>query len=481
MSRRGEHAFMHGRPHTEALLTREVAIGAARPFEFVPSEHPYRWAMLGGAWSVYFCFGLTVAAIAPLVRPISGDLGLSHAAVGAVLGAWPLVYIASALPCGALLDRVGLRGSLALAALIIGVSGILRALATDRLGLYLAVAVFGLGGPLVSVGAPKLISLWFAGPERGQAMGLYTTGSAAGNIAALALTNSVVMPLVGGRWRMVLLSYAVFVLGVGAAWLLLSAHPVNRMLDRRAGRAPGPSVRRVFARLVRAPAVQTLLLMSVGIFFFNHGLTNWLPEMLRSGGMDATAAGFWAAIPTAVGIAGALVVPRLASPARRPAILLGLFACAGAATLLLHASAWPSLALGLTLQGVARTSMMAVSMLVLMDMREVQSRHVGAAGGLFFSAAEIGGVLGPLSVGVLYDLTGGFAAALNLLSGVCVALMGLLWVLQRTARRADLAMSGSAPGRGRLAYGSRSATRMPADGAASGAMEAVASSVSVDT
>ncbi len=86
--------------------------------------------------------------------------------------------------------------------------------------------------------------------------------------------------------------------------------------------------------------------------------------------------------------------------------------------------------------------MTAVSMLVLMDMREVESRHVGAAGGLFFSAAEIGGVLGPLAIGVLYDLTGGFAAALNLLSGVCAALIGLLWVLQRTARRAGLAMSG---------------------------------------
>ena len=423
-------------------MTREAAITAARSSEFVPSDHPYRWAMLGGVWLVYFSFGLTVASMAPLVRPISRDLALSHATVGAVLGAWPLVYVAAAVPCGALLDRVGLRGSLALAAAIIGMSGLLRAFATDRLSLYLAVAVFGLGGPLVSVGAPKLISLWFAGPERGQAMGLYTTGSAMGNIAALALTNSVMMPLVGGRWRAVLLVYAVFVLGVGAAWLALSAHPANRMRERRPAHAAGPPPRRVFARLVRARAVRTLLLMAVGIFFFNHGLTNWLPEILRSGGMDAKTAGFWAALPTAVGVAGALVIPRLASPARRPAVLLGLFACAGAATLLLHASAWPSLALGLTLQGVARTSMTAVSMLVLMDMREFEVRHVGAAGGLFFSAAEIGGVLGPLTIGVLYDFTGGFAAALNLLSGVCAVLMGLLWILQRTARPAGLAMSG---------------------------------------
>jgi cyanate permease len=405
----------------------------AHAFELAPPAQPYRWAMLAGAWMVYFCFGLTVAAMAPLVRPISVDLGLSHTAVGGVLGAWPLVYVASAVPCGALLDRVGLRGSLALAAAIIGLSGLLRALATGHLGLYLAVAVFGLGGPLVSVGAPKLISLWFAGEERGLAMGLYTTGSAAGNITALALTNSVMMPLLGGRWRAVLAAYAVFVLGAGAAWLALSAHPASLTLERRAAAEPGPSQLQVFAGLVRSRAVQALLLMSVGIFFFNHGLNNWLPEILRSGGMDARTAGFWAAIPTAVGIGGALVIPRLASPARRPAILLALFACAGGATLLVHSSAGPLLALGLTLQGVARTSMTAVSMLVLMDVREVEPRRVGAAGGLFFSAAETGGVLGPLAIGALYDLTGGFAAALNLLTGVCAVLMGLLWVLQRTA------------------------------------------------
>ena len=53
------------------------------------------------------------------------------------------------------------------------------------------------------------------------------------------------------------------------------------------------------------------------------------------------------------------------------------------------------------------------------------------AGGLFFSAAEIGGVLGPLSVGLLSDLTGGFSAALFVLSGVCALLVLLLARLWR--------------------------------------------------
>src|SRR5665213_34846 len=140
--------------------------------------HPHRWAMLAGVWIFYFCFGSTSAAIAPVVSRITAELGLSHTQMGSVLGAWQLVYIGAAIPCGALLDRLGPRRGLALGALVLAASGILRGLAVNYWTLLLAVGVFGIGGPLVSVGAPKVISQWFAGRERGMAMGLYNMGQA---------------------------------------------------------------------------------------------------------------------------------------------------------------------------------------------------------------------------------------------------------------------------------------------------------------
>jgi cyanate permease len=176
--------------------------------------------------------------------------------------------------------------------------------------------------------------------------------------------------------------------------------------------------------------------MSVGIFFVNHALNQWLPEILRTGGMTADAAGYWASIPTAVGIFGSLLIPRLAVPARRFWLLAALILCAGGATLLLQTGAGPLLAAALVLQGVARSSLMSVSMLTLMDARGVTPGNVGAAGGLFFSAAEVGGMLGPLSLGAASDLTGGFAAGLYVLTGVCAALLVLLWLLGRETRAA---------------------------------------------
>ncbi|MDP6708699.1 MAG: MFS transporter [Alphaproteobacteria bacterium] len=395
------------------------------------SAGSYRWFLLAGIWLVYFCFGMTIAAMAPLVAPITRDLGLSHAAMGAVLGAWPLVYIASAIPCGAFLDRVGPRWALFLAALVIALSGLLRGLAGSHLELFLAVAVFGLGGPLVSIGGPKLIAYFFEGKTRALAMGIYITGPATGGILALAATNAVMMPFFDGDWRRVLLAYAGFVLIASLAWLAIGAHPEGRAFERRLAAEARTRQIEVFLALLGLPAVRLVLLMSVGMFFFNHGLNNWLPEILRTGGMAAAEAGFWAAVPTAVGVLGSLVIPRLAVPQRRIRILLGLFLAAAAATLLLQSPLLPLLGTGLVLQGVARGSMMTIAVLVLLETPEVGARYAGLAGGLFFSAAEVGGVMGPLTVGYLSDLTGGFAAALYLMTAVMAALVVLLARLKR--------------------------------------------------
>ena len=395
--------------------------------------------MLGGVWLIYFGFGLLSVAMAPLVDPISRDLGLSYTTMGAILGAWPLVYIVAAAPCGAFVDRVGLKWSLFLAVLVIGASGGLRAVAFDGATLFVAVGLFGIGGPLISIGAPKAIAQWFQGAERGFAMGVYITGPALGNMLALMLTNSVLMPLTEGNWRQVLLIYAGFILATGLAWFLLGSHPINRVVES-AGRHRETVAGQlaVFAKLLRLPNIQVILAISIGAFFFHHALSNWLPEILRTGGMAPDVAGIWSAVPTAIGIVGALLIPRLATPPKRFAILFGLSLCGGAGALMLLVAGTPALVVAMILQGIGRGSLIAVLILVLMETRGVDPRNTGAAVGLFFSAAEIGGVLGPLAIGAASDLTGGFEAGLWLLGAVSAAVVGLL-CLHRGIERRDAA------------------------------------------
>lgn len=404
------------------MATSAAAVGA----------NPYRWAVLAGTWLVYFCFGLTSGALPPLVSVIRTDLTLSGSAMGSVLGAWQLIYIGAAIPLGMVLDRIGPRRALLCAALIIALSGALRATADDHLSLFLAVALFGLGGPLISIGAPKLVAIWFNSHERGLAMGLYITGPALGGIVALTATNSIAMPLAGGNWRFVLFAYAAFVVLASAAWLLISAHPAVRASELALKKTRRQPQGEVFRELLQVPAVRLLLLMSIGIFFFNHGLSNWLPEILRTRGLSAADAGIWAAIPVAIGMVSAIFFSRLAIPQRRYRVMLFLLLCGAAASLLFQSSSLPIIALGLVFQGMGHGTMMTLAMLILVEQPQVGAARAGMAGGLFFSAAEIGGVLGPLSLGVVFDLTGGFSYSLAALTAIMGILLLLLWRLRNT-------------------------------------------------
>ena len=385
-----------------------------------------RWLILSGLWLSYMAFGVVVASLAPLVPIIQADLAMSHSAMGSVLGAWQVVYIFAAIPAGILLDRLGGRWALTLGITLIAASSVGRALADNYWALLAAVMLFGIGGPIVSSGAPKIVVSLFEGSQRGLAMGIYMTGPTLGGILSLTLTHSVLLPIFDNDWRAVMLLWGGFAATAAAIWFTIASiagkrvagfyqlpHPV-------AEHAPGSFS--VVLEISRSRTVRLLLVMAVGAFLINHGLNNWLPELLRSGGRSIIAAGYWAALPMVVGIIGSLTIPRLATPPRRFGILVTLCVSAGLACLALLLPGDITLTAALILQGFVRASLMTVLILTLMELPSVPTRHAGTASGLFFSAAEIGGVLGPLGLGLMYDLTGGFAAGLYSLAAIAAAM-----------------------------------------------------------
>ena len=391
-----------------------------------------KWCVLAGLWLVYGSFGVTVTSIAPLIGPIERDLNMSHAAMGSILGAWQLVYIAAAIPGGILLDRIGGRYTLLIGVLSVALSGYGRTLADDYWGLLAAVMVLGIGGPIISSGAPKLVTELFHGSQRGLAMGIYMTGPALGSVASLSLTHSWLMPMFDQDWRAVLLYWTLVTLICAVVWFAISwLFLANHQTQPKAQRVSQLAVMR---SLIDMPAVRVVLAMSVGVFLFNHGLNNWLIELLRHGGMTATQAGYWATIPTAVGILSSLIIPRLATPQRRFAILIGLCGLALIASMLLRFSDGLPLSAGLVLQGVARSSLMTVLILTLVELPGIGEARTGVASGMFFSAAEVGGVLGPLGIGFLYDLSGGFESSLTALSCIASLLMLGAVFLRRAAK-----------------------------------------------
>jgi len=78
-----------------------------------PASHPFRWVLFGAMCVVYFAFGVILLAIPPMVSEVRADLGISRGMLGFALGAWALLYIVTAPPAGQIIDRLGLRRSLA--------------------------------------------------------------------------------------------------------------------------------------------------------------------------------------------------------------------------------------------------------------------------------------------------------------------------------------------------------------------------------
>ena len=398
-----------------------------RPDQARHGESLYRrWLPLTGVWCLYFAFGLNMASLAPLVAVIESDLGIRHTQMGTVLGAWQLVFIVAAIPCGMLLDQIGARRALVLGGVLMAASALLRSYAVTYPELFIAVGLFGLGGPIVSAGAPKVVGQWFEGRQRGLAMGIYITGPGLGVIVCFTLTNSVFMPWLDHDWRLVLRVWGLITVLATGIWIVLAAvagKPWVQAITQRVRLSD-------LMELLALRDVRLLMMMGVGVLIITHGLGNWLPELLRVGGMSSDEAGYWAAMPVAVGIMGALVIPRLATPLYRHQVLRGLFLSAAVGcALYATTSTGPGLVAALAFHGIAAASMMTVLILTMVELPDVGIGRAGTATGLFFSAAEFGGVAGPVALGVLYDLTGGFGAGLGLFVGIGCALFALVSLL----------------------------------------------------
>jgi len=379
--------------------------------------------MLALLWLLYFTFGLVQRSTSPLVTPILKDLGMSYGQMGVVLGSWQFIYIAVAIIAGIVIDRWGVRNSLFFGMLIISLSAILRYFASGFGSLLLIVALFGLGGPMISIGAPKTISLWFRGRGRGTAVGLYTTGPRIGAMIALCATNGFIMPLTGYSWRLTFVCYGSFALAVALLWLFLAKEK-----DQSEALESTP-INKVFLRLIKTQNVRIVLMAGLFSFTIMHGFTNWLPKILESIGLSPEMAGFAAATPLLAGIPSILLIPRMVAPRLRGRFIALLAFLSGVAVLWVTASVLP-LPVGLILFGASGSALVPLLMLTLMEIPEVGSKYMGAAGGIFFCIAEIGGFLGPFVVGLLVDLTGTFLSGASFLASLSLVVMMLTFFLK---------------------------------------------------
>lgn len=399
-------------------------------------KDPLRWRMLALAAMAYACFGLGVGSIPPLVDPIIRDLEMTSGQMGLVLGAWQLVFIGAGSPLGSLVDRWGARRAIVLGLCLILLSLLLRGMATNFLTLLLAVALFGGGAPIISVGMPKLVGQWFSGNDRGPATGTYVVGRDIGSVFALATAASFVIALTGS-WRGISIVYGVITLVVIVLWILFGKDapqaPVIRAVDESAlsddlVHSPG------ILTLLKIRNVQLVLLLGFVVFFMNHALGAWLPTVLQENGFSLAASGRWVAVGIGVAMISNFTVPSLARMGRRSMWLIAMLAGGALTTVGLTSFTGPALIAMVLVGTIIRLPAMQVLTLVLLETPGVGAKRMGTAGGIFFAIAEIGGFTGPLMMGLVRDSTDSLTSGLWVIAGVAtVAVVLPMLIRERRA------------------------------------------------
>jgi cyanate permease len=380
----------------------------------------YRWVMLALAWATYFCFGLVSFSLAPLVTPIISELKLTYTQFGIAAGAWPLFYIAFSYPAGIIIDQLGLKKSLTVGTLVVASSAILRSYTIDFISLFTSVAVFGIGAPMISIGLPKLVASWFSGRERGTASGIYFTGVSMGTAFSLGATNMLILPIFGS-WRNALILYGIIPIIVVLFWVKFAKS--SRFPDSEIAVFKENIWKSIFS-LLRYRNIWFIVLIGTTSFMVIHGLNNWLPKILETQNLTPALAGILAASFSIFRIFGSLIIPRTSYFFNSGKTIVAIILCITALSILILPFGNENLALfSIASIGLFIGALSPILLTILMDTREVEMKKMGAAGGLYFSFGEVGGVLGPVLVGLFRDFTGNFFSGLTILAMIVAAML----------------------------------------------------------
>jgi cyanate permease len=399
----------------------------SRQYSAAPALQPANWTQLGLGWLLYFCFGMVVSSLVPIITLVRNDLGITYTEMGMVLGAWQLVYIGAAAPGGILIDWIGPKKALSIGAFIIAISALLRCFADGFAVLFAAVALFGLGGPIISIGLPKLVADWFTGAHRGIASGVYMTGSSSGSVFVLALTHSLILP-VTGSWRAALVFYGAMAVIVTGLWIIFGRDSPQNISDRL--NTTEKRARGSYRQVILHPAVLVIVVVGFAGFLANHGLRNWLPQILERAGASPQAAGWLGALPALTGILGSILVLRFASRRvenRRPVVVALLLISGATIAAIMFTDGWLLVGI-IAIEGFCAAAVTPLMLNALMETPSVGAKNMGSAAGLYFAVGEVGGTLGPVLLGLTADLTGSFTSGVLMLAAV-------MWIMILPALR----------------------------------------------
>ncbi len=416
--------------------------------QVTPIPH-LRWWIVGALFLASVLTYLDRQALAVLATTVQRDLGIDDRTYALIGQAFLLGYALCYLPCGWLVDRLGVRvtqtGFIAWWSLANACTG----LVSGAMGLLACRGLLGVGEAGNFPAAAKAVSQWFPAKERSVAVAIYTTGGTVGAALAAPLLVAIAIPW---GWRTAFIVTGVS--GVFLAWFWWwlyrtpSEHPRLGVEERALLTAGGvvggpPGIPLTLVALLHHPALWLLVgcrLLTDPVW---HLYLFWFAKYLQEiRGFSLADIGWtlWVVFLAADAgcLLGAFVSRRLVARGVAP-VRARLLVMAGCATLVMSGALQPTLgqhgAWALALGAIAAAAALAwIAMAVTLLVDLVPSASVGRAQGVVGTAGALGGVLSTGLVGwavtsASYDVV--FVASACLHPVVIVALFVLMPAISR--------------------------------------------------
>ena len=401
-------------------------------------------------YGMYTSFGI-------FFKPISEELDLSRTAASAAPSFYLILLYTSALFWGLWLDRWGARGVVAICGVVIGLAWFFGSTTHSVWQLYLFFGfLMGIGAGSLSPGLAGLVARWFD-KRRGLALGI-GLGGTSGGILLFPPVARLLIDSVG--WRDAAQAFAFVAWGVVIVIALLLREPSRRTgatrpnaekLRTASGGSPdhGDSTEETSQSdapqalsLTAWQALRTQPFWLVALMMFVANLVIFLilvhlvPRVTDTG-VSATTAGF---IMSVVGLCSMVgkVVGGLAGDHIGPhrAFTVAMIVLAVAFLwLILSDSAWMfflfAILFGLGFGGWA-------PQFAAMLARMFGPRHMAGLYGALFTTGGMGGVLGPIIAGFIFDTTDSYSIAFGLAGILSLVAAALPLMLRRSYHKIGL-------------------------------------------
>jgi MFS family permease len=386
----------------------------------------YGWVIVAVASLGLFASGAGQSyTFSVFVGPIAADLEIPNTLIASAYGMATLIA-AFALPfMGRLVDRHGARRVSFHVVILLGLACAAFGAAVNVLWLAIGFAALRfLGQGSMMLNCSNMVSQWFS-RRRGFALSLMALGFAA-SMAVYPPLGQALVELFGWRWAWVVLGLITWALMVPV--LLLLAHDKPEPL----GMVPdGPSEHSIqsagataaseaLAGLTRRQALGTgaFYILAAGMFSISTLLTAlhfYQVSIFQAQGLDAALAARIFPVSALTMVAAMPVIGRLADRHPTRTVFAGCLVLT--ALSLVAASLVDDLASALIYAlvfGIANAASM--TLFGYLWPRYFGRRHLGSIQGTGQMISVVGASLGPLPLGIAFDLLGSYTATLRLLT-----------------------------------------------------------------